>query len=118
MSGLPIMKDGRFESPTVLAWCRRQPCRFCGASGPSDPHHFPPKGMGGARINDTQVIPLCRWCHDRAQRYEAPLTREWQLLALCSTIFGFVNLASADEWDAFCSDRKRWAASRIFEVPA
>jgi hypothetical protein len=114
----PIVKDGRFTSPTVLAWCRRQPCRSCGADGPSDPHHFPAKGLGGGRIDDTQVIPLCRWCHDHAQAYRAPTTKEWQHVVVAQTIAGFVRSATAEEWAAFCADRKRWAESRIFEVPA
>ena len=32
--------------------------------------------MGGARHDDTAVIPLCRKCHDDAQRYRIPKWRQ------------------------------------------
>lgn len=110
-------KDGKFRSKTVLAWARRQNCAMCEKAPPSDPHHFPPKGMGGAHIDDTEVIPLCRWCHDHAQQYLKPLTKEWQQIAVSQTIASFVHTASDSEWERFTAERADWYASRIFVVP-
>lgn len=109
----PITKAGAFLSPTILAFARRRPCAMCCAAAPVDPHHFPPKGMGGANIDDTSVIPLCRYCHGKAQRYEAPCTREWQHNVSRHLLADFVKLANEHEWAAFCAERKRFVEGRV-----
>ena len=117
MSSEPIVKDGKFVSETMLTWCRRRPCASCGSDPPSDPHHWPPKGMGGARHDDTSVIPLCRACHELAQRYAPPLTMEWQHFTVVRALFDFAHTATDKEWDAFAEERRRWYESRTFMVP-
>lgn len=51
------------RSPRFLAFVRELPCCFCGAPGPSDPHHVGRHGMG-TKATDYSVLPLCRKCHD------------------------------------------------------
>ena len=41
-------------------WCRSQACCCCGAPDPSDPHHEPPRSVGG---KDRHTLPMCRKCH-------------------------------------------------------
>lgn len=45
--------------------CRRLPCAACGKAPtkeqPSDPHHEPPRSLGGT---DKDTVPLCRACHE------------------------------------------------------
>jgi SWIM zinc finger len=42
--------------------CRALNCCVCGASAPSEPHHEPPRSVGG---KDEDAVPLCRACHQR-----------------------------------------------------
>ena len=65
MSVIAFPKSGRLESPTYLAWIRRQSCCQCFAHAPSEADHRPPKQMGGAHVNDLYTIPLCHVCHRR-----------------------------------------------------
>lgn len=44
------------------AACRGMPCYACGAPGPSQPHHEPPRSVGGS---DADTVPLCIACHAR-----------------------------------------------------
>lgn len=46
-----------------LDWVRDKDCAFCFAPGPSDPHHYGPRGIG-QKASDYLVVPLCRKCHD------------------------------------------------------
>lgn len=50
-------------------WVReRLRCLICSAAYP-DPHHVRQKGMGGVQdeeaIDESNVVPLCRMCHDK-----------------------------------------------------
>ncbi len=64
--GSVIEKAPTIASARYLAAVRELPCHFCAAPGPSDPHHFPPRGSRGR--NDLLVLPVCRTCHDDAQQ--------------------------------------------------
>ncbi len=110
-------KDGRVESPTVLAWMRRQICRACheqhlreGTPAPrpgSDPHHVEGKGMGGARCRDDRVVPLCRLHHDQAHELgkdEGALLDYWAIEALAR----FLDEAGPDEVRSYLADLERW----------
>lgn len=44
-----------------LDFVRAQPCIICGV-GPSEPHHFGPRGMG-QKTDDLRAVPLCTSCH-------------------------------------------------------
>jgi hypothetical protein len=49
------------------------PCRICGGvdKGGNDPHHLVPRGMGqtlGGEWTEANIVPLCRFCHDRVTR--------------------------------------------------
>ena len=65
-SSLP---PGQHQSATALwiAHCLTKGCVIHGhKNGDAEPHHFPiTKGAGAT---DIEVIPLCRECHDKAQR--------------------------------------------------
>jgi len=51
------------RSGKYLDYVRALPCCSCGARGPSDPHHYGPRGVG-QKTDDTRTVPLCRRCHD------------------------------------------------------
>jgi hypothetical protein len=109
------LKAGIFRSETVLEWARRHSCVGCGAPAPCDPHHYPARGLGGGHRDDTKVIPLCRRrCHDAAQQYKPPFTREWQELAAALTFVEFMPTATAAEWAAFTEERRVWREGRVF----
>lgn len=127
-------KKGRVECPELLAWVRRRPCKACtqvelcleagvefarsalAAWGlrpaPKDAprvvqaHHWPPKGMGGARRRDDRVIPLCVWHHEEAQAYRIPSVRQdaWAR----ETLLEFLDLASNEEVRAYAAALERW----------
>lgn len=71
----------RFQSvmgaKAFISWVRLQPCIACGASAPSEPHHFGKSGMG-LKCSDYLTVPLCtihhRHWHDH--RRIDPFTRE------------------------------------------
>lgn len=56
------------RSETFLAWVREKPCASCRMPGPSDPHHYGPRGMG-QKTDDHRVVPLCRACHDHFHQH-------------------------------------------------
>lgn len=51
------------RSRSYLSWVATKPCASCSAPGPSDPHHFGPRGYG-EKTDDLRAVPLCRRCHD------------------------------------------------------
>ncbi|MFW6031678.1 MAG: hypothetical protein ACOC9T_03720 [Myxococcota bacterium] len=52
------------RSRAYLDYVRSHPCcnPRCGAPGPSDPHHYGPRGYG-QKTDDHRCVPLCRPCH-------------------------------------------------------
>lgn len=68
-----VSTEGRLEaqakpaapsrSAAYLAAVRLKPCAVCQAPGPSDPHHWGPRGMG-QKTDDFRTVPLCRKHHD------------------------------------------------------
>lgn len=50
-------------SEEYLNHIRQMPCCVCFAPGPSDPHHYGPRGTG-QKTSDYLVVPLDRKCHD------------------------------------------------------
>lgn len=60
----PVPKpDGPLRDPRFLAWVRLRPCCICGAPGPSEAHHYGPRGAG-QKTDDVRTVPLCRLHHD------------------------------------------------------
>lgn len=51
------------RSEPYLDFVREHPCMECHAPGPSDPHHYGPRGMG-QKADDYRTVPLCRRDHD------------------------------------------------------
>lgn len=51
------------RSPAYLAYVRTHPCCLCGATPPSDAHHWGRRGVG-QKTDDYRTVPLCRGCHD------------------------------------------------------
>lgn len=51
------------RSRDYLAFVREKPCMSCRMPGPSDPHHWGPRGLG-QKTDDHRTVPLCRKCHD------------------------------------------------------
>lgn len=60
-------KSKRVVDQAYLAWCRYQPCAFCGVHGvfPVEAHHVDKRKMGGAVQRDDRAVPACRICHRR-----------------------------------------------------
>lgn len=57
-------REPRVESPRYLAYVRIHACCYCGASGPSEPHHWSHHGGSmGAKCDDYRTVPLCSTCH-------------------------------------------------------
>jgi hypothetical protein len=50
------------RSNAYLAFVRQRACMCCLADGPSDAHHFGPRGMG-EKTDDYRTVPLCASCH-------------------------------------------------------
>lgn len=46
-----------------LAAVRGSPCCACRRPGPSEAHHYGPRGVG-QKADDLRAVPLCRACHD------------------------------------------------------
>lgn len=70
MNTIPKVKDSKY-----LDWIRTNPCAFCGAIPPSEPHHV--RGVDGvpgtSRVpSDHLALPVCRECHDKLQEYRYP----------------------------------------------
>jgi hypothetical protein len=72
----PVLRSERY-----LNAVREMGCSFCNEPGPSDPHHFPPRGSRGTA--DIHTLPVCRRCHDKAQQYQ--ISRERQAAAVHQT---------------------------------
>lgn len=62
-SSCSLPKLSLTRDPKYLEHVRERPCCICGASPPSDPHHFGPRGMG-QKADDRRTVPLCREHHD------------------------------------------------------
>ena len=66
----PVRKAPQREDDAYLEYVRRHRCCFvgCDTTPPSQPHHYPAKGMGGANGDDRLTVPLCalhhRFFHD------------------------------------------------------
>lgn len=116
-------KDGSIRCPEFLAWVRRQQCVECverlevqryRIPFESEAHHYPPKGMGGARIRDDHTMPLCRRHHEQAQTYQiAKATQErW----IHETRSAFLEECSTDELTAYFAVLEAWK-DRPLECP-
>ena len=130
----PNPKRGRVECPELLTWVRRRPCKACNwvahcleegvdparstlaawglRAAPKDApkvvqaHHWPAKGMGGARCRDDRVIPLCLWHHEEAQTYR--IRSHVQDAWVRETLLEFLDLASNEEVRAYMLALERW----------
>lgn len=61
-----VPKETASRSAAYLAYVRRHPCMSCGARGPSEAHHWAPRGKGGGmgvKCDDYRTVPLCASCH-------------------------------------------------------
>lgn len=118
---------GQLESRVVLAWTARGPCTCCvefeaarslgvvsidcQVTPSPDPravqvHHYPHKGMGGAKGRDDRVVPLCAHHHDQAHRYF--ITREDQIEWTLENLARFLDQASTEEVQQYVRDLERW----------
>jgi hypothetical protein len=68
---------------------RRRPCYSCGAAAPSEAHHVTYGRGFGQKAPDSDVIPLCVYCHLHFHRASGPFNgwtkrrrRDWQRDAL------------------------------------
>ena len=79
-------KSRTWRSSSYMQRVRDMPCCACFAEGPSDPHHYGPKGESGGtglKCSDAYVIPLCHVCHmhlhatSTVRGLNVPQSREW-----------------------------------------
>lgn len=63
------------RSLRYMEFIRELPCASCSAPPRSDPHHVGRQGMG-QKVDDFRCVPLCRRCHDMAERGTLR-QREW-----------------------------------------
>lgn len=114
----PIPKSGDLRSDAFLAFVRRRDCFFCGASGPSEAHHWPLRARGTTR--DDRTIPVCPSCHKRCHGLTVedrePISAQAQDQAVDAVRSLFYELARLDELEAHHAALKRWRAARVFEV--
>lgn len=59
----PFKEPPAERNEPYLDFVRKHPCMNCHADGPSDPHHFGPRGIA-TKTSDLRTVPLCRRCHD------------------------------------------------------
>lgn len=105
-----IAKSGHLFCKEYLAFVRRLPCYFCRKPGPSDPHHFPPKGRGVTR--DDLTVASCRECHMRCGGQtvngKLPINRSSQDEGVERTRSLFLSMSSDEELMAYLDARKAW----------
>jgi hypothetical protein len=58
--------------------CRRLPCCACGGQ-PSEPHHEPPRSVGG---KDEDTVPLCWYCHRLCHSWKAGRAAWWEMVGV------------------------------------
>lgn len=111
-------KEGRVVCQATLSYARRQRCRACvedaelrGYSAEivrpgSEAHHWPAKGMGGARLRDDHVIPLCRRHHEEAQALRIPASTQDRWVR--ETVFDFLEESSVEELQEYFAALEVW----------
>lgn len=63
-----LEKPVRVRDESVLDWARqRGVCEVCGKHRPTEPHHVKSKGAGGGDER-SNVVSICRTCHDSVHR--------------------------------------------------
>lgn len=116
-------KDGAVFCQAFLVWAKKRQCKACleaaaltGARVPygADAHHFPPKGMGGARRRDDRVIPLCPDHHALAQAYVIPRAKQERWVT--ETRSEFLEECTVDELHALVDALEVWK-DRPMEIP-
>jgi hypothetical protein len=127
-----LAKVGECRSQVYLARQARQRCAFftpgiCDAFVGVHVHHHPPKGMGGAHINDLRTVALCQVHHKLAhgEKVASPVSGAMLFPIPVGLVqdqverawFRFMLEASPDEWKIVARDRERWAESRTLAVP-
>lgn len=122
MSAQP--KDGHLLSRAYLDFCRSLPCFGCRAPAPSMAHHHPPKGMGGARVDDTKTFPVCAVCHQRCHAIPvvvdgkrlAPVGADSQDRARAATLRMFIERSTAEQFNKVTEDILEWKTRPGAEV--
>lgn len=101
------------DSPTYLAFVRRQPCYGCNAPPPNHAHHWPMRSRGA--VDDSRTIPLCARCHQCAhgitvvkdgERFEPP-SDDQQRAAVDAIFRRFIETAAPEEVRSYARDRAR-----------
>lgn len=111
-------KEGRVVCPAILAYVRQQQCRACVEDAEqrgyprssvrhgSEAHHWPAKGMGGARLRDDHVIPLCRRHHEEAQALRIPAATQDRWVR--ETVFDFLEECSVEALQEYFAALEVW----------
>lgn len=118
MIGFP--KQGHIYSDAYLDYRRSRGCFFCSASAPSEPHHHPPKGMGGGLVDDLKTVSVCRECHRRAHGdriqvasgLRLPYTKDQVTAAVDASLRQFFYEAPQEIVGAVIADLYAWRAKR------
>lgn len=99
----PIAKDAGARVELYLKYVRAHPCACCRAPGPSEAHHWGPKGRSGGmgtKCSDFRTVPLCAICHEHFHRSGSLPNlerKDTENLFLCAQVDLLDAWASAEE---------------------
>lgn len=105
-----ILKAGKLPSKMWLAYAARLPCAIQDCIAPVQAHHFPVKGMGGARHRDDWVIPLCERHHGDCQAYRISAEEQWRMVHQVRSMF--LEQATPEELSEYLLQLITWRESR------
>ncbi len=103
-------KFGPIRSENYLEHVRVRPCCVCGAPGPSEPHHFGPRGVG-QKCSDLRTVPLCsalNGCHDQFHQSACFLRVGYDTPALARLYLVETQVSLLEEFMALTTIEAAW----------
>jgi len=87
-----IPKPKTWRSARYREFVSMHPCMKCYSNPPNDGHHYSlgDRGMG-IKVPDSQIIPLCRICHNQVHTGEAKIGREWAAKKMVELLTEFLE---------------------------
>lgn len=110
----PQPKSGSLYCPAWLDFVRALNCHFCGRAPRSSAHHWPPKGRGVTRDDNTIAVcePCHKLCHGEVIPGLRPIAKERQTYAVLSTRSQFLEDATDKQVGAYLDSRREWNLER------
>lgn len=111
-------KTGHLFCKAYLDFVRARACFFCGKPGPSDAHHYPPKGRGITA--DDFTVPACRECHQRCDGQKVngkePIQSELQAAGVLATRSDFLRRSTDEQMKSYLSSRAAWREKAMIQL--